>query len=98
VVLREVDQHVGAVIGGAVIGGADTEEVLPPMVMAWGGMVVGAKLAAFVGLTEVLFATLFAWLLLAQTPTVPQAVGGLFVPGGITLVRLDEHPPSAGPA
>jgi drug/metabolite transporter (DMT)-like permease len=129
---------------------ARTEEVLPPMAMAWGGMVVGAvalvaldaigvlrfhigggsvvfaghqvtwlvpvlglslvagalayatgigatrwlgaKLASFVGLTEVLFATLFAWLLLGQTPGLLQALGGLFVVGGIALIRLDEPP------
>jgi drug/metabolite transporter (DMT)-like permease len=133
---------------------ARTEEVLPPMSMAWAGMVVGAaalgllgvlgivrfhigggtvalgghhaswlvpvlglslvagagayatgieatrrlgaKLASFVGLTEVLFATLFAWLLLSQRPGLLQALGGLFVVGGIALVRLDE--PSPGPA
>ena len=33
---------------------------------------LGAKLASFVGLTEVLFAVLFAWLLLGQLPTVIQ--------------------------
>jgi len=127
---------------------ARTEEVLPPMAMAWGGMVVGAgalglldalgllrfhiggstvafaghhvswlvpvlglalvagavayatgieatrwlgaTVASFVGLTEVLFATLFAWLLLAQRPGLLQAVGGLFVVGGIALVRIGE--------
>ena len=134
---------------------ARTEEVLPPMAMAWGGMVVGAaalclldvlgflrfhiggatvtfaghhvswvvpvlgislvagavayatgieatrwlgaKLASFVGLTEVLFATLFAWLLLSQRPSPLQALGGLFVVGGIALVRLDEPAPSDRP-
>ena len=133
---------------------ARTEEVLPPMSMAWAGMVVGAaavgllgvlgivrfhigrgsvalgghyvswlvpvlglslvagagayatgveatrrlgaKLASFVGLTEVLFAALFAWLLLSQRPGLLQALGGLFVVGGIALVRADE--PSPGPA
>lgn len=135
---------------------ARTEEVLPPMAMAWGGMVVGAaalgllgalgllrfhigggsvafaghhvswlvpvlglslvagavayatgieatrwlgaKLASFVGLTEVLFATLFAWLLLSQRPSLLQALGGLFVLGGIALVRVDEPAPGPTPA
>jgi drug/metabolite transporter (DMT)-like permease len=129
---------------------ARTEEALPPMAMAWAGMVVGAvalvaldavgllrfhiggstvafahhrvswvvpvlglaliagalayatgigatrwlgaKLASFVGLTEVLFATLFAWLLLGQQPGLLQALGGLFVIGGIALIRIDEPP------
>jgi drug/metabolite transporter (DMT)-like permease len=55
---------------------------------------LGAKVATFVGLTEVLFATLFAWLLLGQRPTALQAVGGLVVIAGITLVRADEKSPT----
>ncbi|MDX6228893.1 MAG: hypothetical protein QOI76_2283 [Frankiales bacterium] len=51
---------------------------------------LGARLASFVGLTEVLFAVLFAWLLLGQLPTGLQLVGGAFIVGGVTLVRLDE--------
>jgi len=134
---------------------ARTHEVLPPLAMAWGGMVVGtvalcvldalgllrfhvgsasvpfaghhvswlvpvlglsliagavayatgvgatrwlgAKLASFVGLTEVLFATLFAWLLLSERPTLLQALGGLFVVSGIALVRVDELRPGDAP-
>jgi drug/metabolite transporter (DMT)-like permease len=51
---------------------------------------LGAKVASFVGLTEVLFAVLFAWLLLGQLPGGLQLVGGAFIVGGVTLVRLDE--------
>ncbi len=51
---------------------------------------LGAKVASFVGLTEVLFAILFAWLLLGQLPTGIQLVGGLLVVAGVALVRLDE--------
>ncbi len=51
---------------------------------------LGATVASFVGLAEVLFATLFAWLLLDKRPTPLQAVGGLAVLGGIVLVRLDQ--------
>lgn len=130
-----------------------TEELLPPLAMAWGGMVVGAvtlgvcgligllsfrastvdvdfaghhtswllpiaglsllaaafaytagiaaarrlgaTLASFVGLTEVLFATLFAWLLLDQRPSVLQGVGGLIVLVGIVLVRAADRPTAA---
>jgi drug/metabolite transporter (DMT)-like permease len=50
----------------------------------------GARVASFVGLTEVLFAVLFAWLLLDQAPRPVQLVGGLLVVGGIALVRLDD--------
>lgn len=48
---------------------------------------LGATVASFVGLTEVLFAALWAWLLLDQAPTVLQAVGGVIVLVGIALVR-----------
>ncbi len=51
---------------------------------------LGARLASFLGLFEVVFAVLFAWLFLAQLPTVVQAVGGLLIAAGVTLVRLDE--------
>jgi drug/metabolite transporter (DMT)-like permease len=51
---------------------------------------LGARLASFVGLTEVMFAVLLAWLLLSELPTVIQLVGGLFIVGGVALVRLDE--------
>jgi drug/metabolite transporter (DMT)-like permease len=51
---------------------------------------LGAKVASFVGLTEVLFAVGFAWLLLGQSLDVAQAVGAALVVGGIALVRLDE--------
>ncbi len=52
--------------------------------------VLGAKVASFVGLTEVLFAVVFTWLLLGQVLTPDQLVGGLFVLAGIALVRVDE--------
>ncbi len=55
-----------------------------------GARLLGAKIASFVGLTEVLFAVLFAWLLLGQVLTAWQLVGGLLVLGGIGLVQLDE--------
>jgi Predicted permease, DMT superfamily len=58
---------------------------------------LGARLASFVGLAEVLFAVLFAWLLLGQQPTATQGVGGLLVLAGIALVRADEREPAAEP-
>jgi drug/metabolite transporter (DMT)-like permease len=51
---------------------------------------LGAKVASFVGLTEVLFAVTFAWLLLGQRLDAIQAIGAAFVVGGIALVRWDE--------
>jgi drug/metabolite transporter (DMT)-like permease len=58
---------------------------------------LGAKLASFVGLTEVLFAVLFAWVLLNQLPGIMQLVGGLFIIGGVVLVRVDELRTPSGP-
>jgi drug/metabolite transporter (DMT)-like permease len=51
---------------------------------------LGPKLSSFVGLTEVLFAVLFAWLLLGQLPTAAQGIGAVLIITGIVLVRLDE--------
>lgn len=51
---------------------------------------LGAKVASFVGLTEVVFAVVFAWLLLGQVPAVVQFVGGALIVAGVALVRLDE--------
>lgn len=64
--------------------------------------ILGAKLASFVGLAEVIFAVLIAWLLLGQLPTVVQLIGGVLIVAGIALVRIDEmrspSVPSARPA
>jgi drug/metabolite transporter (DMT)-like permease len=51
---------------------------------------LGARVASFVGLTEVLFAVLFAALLLGQVPTPLQGVGGTIVLLGVTLVHADS--------
>lgn len=55
---------------------------------------LGARLASFVGLAEVLFAVLFAWALLDQRPGWQQAVGGVIVLVGIALVRVDDREPA----
>lgn len=51
---------------------------------------LGSKVASFVSLTEVLFAVIWAWLLLGELPGPIQLVGGLLIVGGVVLVRLDE--------
>jgi len=51
---------------------------------------LGAKLASFIGLTEVVFAVAFAWLLLGQVPAAVQFVGGALIVAGVALVRIDE--------
>ena len=56
-----------------------------------GVRLLGAKMASFVGLTEVLFAVIVAWWLLGQSLTLFQLLGGALVIAGIALVRLDEY-------
>ncbi|TNB68378.1 EamA/RhaT family transporter [Arthrobacter sp. BB-1] len=51
---------------------------------------LGSKVASFVSLTEVLFAVIWAWLLLGELPGAIQLVGGALIVGGVILVRLDE--------
>jgi drug/metabolite transporter (DMT)-like permease len=59
-----------------------------------GARLVGPKVAAFVGLTEVLFAIVFADLLVDQGVTWIQALGGAVVVAGIALVRADDPLPA----
>lgn len=51
---------------------------------------LGAKVASFVGLTEVLFAVVLAWVLVGQALGAAQLVGAVLVVAGIALVRTDE--------
>ncbi len=53
---------------------------------------LGARVASFVGLAEVLFAILFSWVLLSQRPSALQGVGAVVVLAGIALVRLGDPP------
>jgi drug/metabolite transporter (DMT)-like permease len=50
---------------------------------------LGSKVASFVSLTEVLFAVIWAWLLLGELPGAIQLLGGLLIVAGVVLVRLD---------
>lgn len=59
---------------------------------------LGPKLSSFAGLTEVLFAVLWAWLLLGQLPNAMQGLGGALIIAGIVLVRLDEPAPETAVA
>jgi drug/metabolite transporter (DMT)-like permease len=73
-----------------VVGLALISSVVPYVAGIAAARRLGAKLASFAGLAEVLFAILFAWLLLGQLPTAMQIVGGVFILAGVALVRLDE--------
>lgn len=57
--------------------------------------VLGAKLASFVGLSEVMFAVLFAWVLLGELPRPIQLLGGAFILAGVITVRAEEERPEA---
>lgn len=54
---------------------------------------IGSRVASFVGLSEVLFALGFAWLLLGETPAPVQFIGGAVLLAGVVLVRLDASDP-----
>jgi len=51
---------------------------------------LGSKLGSFIGLSEVLFAVLWAWLLLGEMPAVIQLVGGAAILAGVVLIKIDE--------
>lgn len=57
---------------------------------------LGSKVASFVGLAEVVFAVIFAWILLGQLPAPIQAVGGLLILAGVVAVKVDDARPVAG--
>lgn len=73
--------------------------VIPYVAGIAAARMLGARLASFLGLAEVIFAVLIAWLLLGQLPTAVQLGGGALIVAGIALVRIDEmRRPSAAQA
>jgi drug/metabolite transporter (DMT)-like permease len=65
--------------------------------------ILGPRLSSFVGLTEVVFAFLIAWLVVNEVPTPRQLAGGALIVLGVALVRLGESrtgdaPSAAAPA
>jgi drug/metabolite transporter (DMT)-like permease len=54
---------------------------------------LGARVASFAALLEVLFSVIFAWLLLGQLPGLLQLVGGLLLLTGVVIVRAGEPRP-----
>lgn len=55
------------------------------------------RVASFVGLTEVMFGVLAAWVLIAQVPSLIQVAGGVLILGGIMLIRRAENRVAATP-
>ena len=52
---------------------------------------LGARVASFVGLSEVLSALFWAWLLLGELPRPVQIAGGTLIVVGVVLVKLGER-------
>jgi drug/metabolite transporter (DMT)-like permease len=52
--------------------------------------ILGSRLSSFMGLLEVVFAALYAWLLLGQNLSIPQLIGGVLILGGIAFVRSEK--------
>src|SRR5258708_12133911 len=55
---------------------------------------LGARLASFAGMAEVLFAILFAWLLLGQLPAPVQFAAGALILAAVATVRPPQLPPA----
>jgi drug/metabolite transporter (DMT)-like permease len=53
---------------------------------------LGSRVSSFVGLTEVLAALGWAWLLLAELPSTAQLLGALLILLGVVAVKLGERP------
>ena len=60
-----------------------------------GGKRLGSRVASFVGLFEVLFAVLAAWVLLGDLPAPIQFAGGALILVGVVLVKLQREQPEA---
>jgi drug/metabolite transporter (DMT)-like permease len=52
---------------------------------------LGSRLMSFVGLLEVVFASIFAWILLGEALTIVQLLGGAAILAGIALVRSEKQ-------
>lgn len=82
------DHHMSWVV--PVIGLSVVAADVPYLAVIAAARRLGARLASFVGLTEVLFAVLFAWAFIGQLPAIIQLFGGALIVAGVALVRIDE--------
>lgn len=55
---------------------------------------LGTRLSSFLGLSEVVFAAIVAWVLLGEAIGLVQAAGGLLILVGIVLVRFERRTPA----
>jgi drug/metabolite transporter (DMT)-like permease len=51
---------------------------------------LGSRLASFMGLLEVVAATIYAWALLGEDLSILQLIGGVLILGGIAFVRSEK--------
>lgn len=56
---------------------------------------LGPTVAAFIGLSEVLFAVLWGWLFVGEAPAPVQLLGGLVVLAGVVTIKVDDARRSA---
>jgi drug/metabolite transporter (DMT)-like permease len=73
-----------------IIGLSVVAAVVPYVAGIAAARILGARLSSFVGLTEVVFAVVVAWIVLHELPTAVQMLGGVLIVTGAALVRLDE--------
>ena len=58
---------------------------------------LGSRLASFLGLLEVVFASVFAWLVLGESLTVLQILGGALILAGIASIPSESTETTAAP-
>ena len=58
---------------------------------------LGSRLASFLGLLEVVFASIFAWLVLGESLTVLQILGGALILAGIASIPSESTETTAAP-
>jgi len=75
-----------------VLGLALVAAVVPYVTGIRASRVLGPRLASFVGMSEVVFAVLVAWVVLGQLPAPGQLAGGVVILTGVALVRAAEGP------
>lgn len=51
---------------------------------------LGARLAAFIALSEVVVSVVYGWLLLGQVPTLVQVLGGALILAGVVVVKIGD--------
>lgn len=72
--------------------------VLPYVTGVLAIRLLDTRVASFVGLSEVMFGVLAAWLLVAQVPGPAQVVGGALILVGVVLIRRAETRAPAAPS